>query len=711
MFSLIQILFIMRKQLLVCAVALSTVIGLSASPKVTVTPLGDYPADRPERSISQADVIVNENFEGFTAGSPDSPDWGNKLCVGYSNGDESIDPALTHGNQWYGHDVCQAGGAAALYNINAQAPAYIKTPKMDYSGSIKITFLVKALKTTWQQEDENGELKTVGYTSSTLLLYMGNENDYPFDFGDSQEINENGFMKNFPIFPNQGWCEVTIEFDNYSAYHDSFFEIASVGHILIDDVRITQSIDKFIASPVFKGFTAASETSFTVTFESVRKSSNYYLYLYELDGYEEDGTPIYKTVMPYSFLFSPEDLEYIAEIGMTPEEYIQMMADDYGMTVDELMEMLIPGKPYNNVGTVDSVEGKNLYSFEYTDLDPTKQYYFDIRSHYYKTFSPENIRPVDVIATPVNLPATNITTSAFTANWEPVSKADGYYVDLYGANMAEEDTEDFVIFEEDFDATYALTDATNINNPDVTGRDSDIVFDDLTSSPGWDFANNYILLVQGMAGLGVDAYGSFLLTSPNIYVWNSDKAKIALRVEAPYENYSFHIRFADTIYQINVEGKVFEDVIELPTCGMSECNLGISGPDEFPIFIDYISISQNLKAGQFAYTWLGRSETDKDNTSFDFEELDNEAFGYYAYYASAFKGEGNERIVSFENGRMVVDLNNGSSQFANLHQIKVADNLVEVERFTLDGTRISAPVKGVNIIRYNDGSTRKVIVK
>lgn len=43
-----------------------------------------------------------------------------------------------------------------------------------------------------------------------------------------------------------------------------------------------------------------------------------------------------------------------------------------------------------------------------------------------------------------------------------------------------------------------------------------------------------------------------------------------------------------------------------------------------------------------------------------------------------------------------------------------AGNLVElreVARYTLDGKRIQAPQKGINIIRMSDGSTRKVVVK
>ena len=34
----------------------------------------------------------------------------------------------------------------------------------------------------------------------------------------------------------------------------------------------------------------------------------------------------------------------------------------------------------------------------------------------------------------------------------------------------------------------------------------------------------------------------------------------------------------------------------------------------------------------------------------------------------------------------------------------------EVSRYSLDGQRLSAPVKGLNIVRYSDGSIKKVVV-
>lgn len=706
----------MRKTLLTTALAISATLCMSAAPfKVTVTPLGEKPTDSMLKapSASKADVIVNEDFSGFTEGETlDVNKWGDQMCSHYRS--EEIDPSLTHGTQWTGHNVHQAGGCAGLFDINVMDPAYINTPKMDYSGSVTITFLAKSLLTEWEEEDENGEMKKWHYNSTTIMLRMGNDNSDTFKYDSDDTVNSSGNFDSFPIYPNQGWCEIKIEFDNYSAYNDAFFQIASAGHLLVDDLKVTTTVDKFIAQPIFKGFTGATENGFTITFESVRKAFNYYTYLYELDGQDENGNPIYKTVINMDNIFGPEDLEEISKMGMTVEEYLEFMAQEMGITLDELMDMLVQEKPYNNFGKVDHKEGTNLYSYTYYNLDPTKQYYFDIRSHYYLTFSPENIRPVEVVGTPKNLDATDISETGFTANWSKITQCDGYTVDLYGVNVVEEDEDNFVIFEEDFDATEELTDATDIANPDATGEGSDITFDDLTSSPGWVFGDdNYILLVKGKAGLGVDEYGCFRLTSPTMYVAGADMATLSLSVESTIEDYEIRIRFAGQVYSLPVKGNKFEGEFELPTFGLKETNFAISGPDDAPIFIDYISVSQPLHKGDMTFTWLGREETDKETLSHTYTDLDSERFGRYAFSANAFRGEDDKRMSSFDGERMIVDLKNGSSssQFSEVDEVMAAEEVVEVARYTLDGQRVDRPVKGINIIRYSDGSVRKVMVK
>ena len=46
-----------------------------------------------------------------------------------------------------------------------------------------------------------------------------------------------------------------------------------------------------------------------------------------------------------------------------------------------------------------------------------------------------------------------------------------------------------------------------------------------------------------------------------------------------------------------------------------------------------------------------------------------------------------------------------------ISNVENASDVYEVARYTVDGKRIAAPQKGINIIRMSDGSTRKVVVK
>ncbi len=703
----------MKKSLLTASLAL-LLCGSASAFKVTVTPLGEKPAsdNRQKVTVNRADVVVKEDFSAFTKGTNDSPDWengGNALCNRY--GSMLIDPSLTHGAPWTGHNVYQAGGAAGLYCINPLDPAYIQTPEMDYSGTIKVSFLCKALYTEYEEVDEiTGEAVKHYFTSTTLMVGMGcRDGKRKFDI---EGLDGYNFISN-PIYHNQGWHEVEIEFDNYSAFNDAFLEVYAVGHLIVDDFKITQSIDKFIGAPVFTGYAGATEDSFTVTFEPVRKAFFYCTYLYELKGYDDDGNPVYKTVIPYSYFFSEKELEELERLGTTPEEELTRWAQDYGMELEEFLEeIMIFEAPDNYVGCIGHKEGQKSYSFTYEDLDPEKQYYFDIRSQYYRTFSPENIRPVEIVGTPTNLAATGITKDGFTANWSKITKAEGYTIDLYGVNIVEEYEESFVIFEEDFSGVNQYTDATDIANPDAVGEDSDMTIDDLTSTPGWVFPSELMLMVKDKVGLGVEGWRSFFLTSPTVYTAGADKATVSMSVESATRDFEMYIKFAGVIYKFAVEGSKYEGEFELPTNGMAETKFEIAGPDDAPIFIDYIIIMQPLKKGAKTFTWLGREEFGKETLSHTYSDLDPEWFGAYAFSANAWSGEGEKRLTSFDGERMIVDLKNGTStpQWAAAGEIQAAE-AVETARYTLDGRRIDAPVKGINIVRYSDGSVRKVMVK
>ncbi len=89
----------------------------------------------------------------------------------------------------------------------------------------------------------------------------------------------------------------------------------------------------------------------------------------------------------------------------------------------------------------------------------------------------------------------------------------------------------------------------------------------------------------------------------------------------------------------------------------------------------------------------------------------------------------NMHVVAFISGSYAV-LKNGEWYYAdfgdayvnNANMVKVGSatgirgtvsdvNVTEVSRYTIDGRQISTPVKGLNIVKMSDGTTRKVIVK
>ena len=73
--------------------------------KVKVTPLGDKLEGRHEVPFSSttSDILINENFEALTKGTPEAPDFNIPLAL--LDTDVAINPELTHGLQWYGHKV------------------------------------------------------------------------------------------------------------------------------------------------------------------------------------------------------------------------------------------------------------------------------------------------------------------------------------------------------------------------------------------------------------------------------------------------------------------------------------------------------------------------------------------------------------------------------------------------------------------------------
>lgn len=681
---------IMNKFLFATVIAGAIFSNVSAEVKVTAVPVGEKPNHQPMKAATvTGEVLVYENFDKWEAGTVEEPNWDNPLT---SYDDDLIDKDLMNDNmQWAGSKVYEAGGTCALRTFDPWGSALLCTPLGDYSGSVKVTFLAKSIRVSW--EDEEGS--TWKWTGSSISIGLYTKDYKEFEVGENDGLYYN--LCDVRMYEEYGWYEITVEFDNYTAYNDASLWFSCPDGVLLDDIKVTSSVDKFIASPIMEGISDLTQTSFTVNFQPVRKAFNYYTYLFELYGYDEEtGEPIY---MPIP---DPKDFAEFEEYGVsTYKEYWEVW---YGLSEEDFETSWYLEKPYCYYG---SVEYGKPTSFTYSDLDPEKQYYYAVRSHYVHQFSPMDIYPMNKIAAPEAFPATDIKDNSFVAKWGSIAKADCYEVNLYGVNKVMEDTDNFIIFEEDFDNVSNYTDSDDIYDPGVVDSDSGITIDDLTSTPGWDTEVDHTLLVNGM--LGLDDWNYWLFT-PELYVAGSDKVTVSLNASFLTEDASFYVRFAGKTYEVPVYGDTFEGEIELPTNGLATTKFQITGPEYECIFIDYIIISQSLKKGEYTYTYMGTNQT--EDTEFAFSGLDAERFDMYGYSVKAIHGEGKAAIYSDESDRIIVDLQNGSSMAGVTETEMVSlEEVKEIGRFTIDGKRIDEPVKGINIIRMSDGSTRKVMVK
>lgn len=234
----------------------------------------------------------------------------------------------------------------------------------------------------------------------------------------------------------------------------------------------------------------------------------------------------------------------------------------------------------------------------------------------------------------------------------------------------------------------------------------DFDFNLLVNTPGWGCPyNDCINIMKGHVGL--NEWGGELYT-PSLDIAGSDHVDVYLSMKSEVENFPVFISFAGASYKLEAQGTEFEGEVMLPTNGLKAATIGLSNSSMIPVYIDRIQVTQPRKAGDKVYTWLEVRNVEAPETTTVFDALDRDAWYCYAYDVQAIKTLDGKTVKSDVNDRMLVNLKNGVSQSGIEDAVQEA---VEIERYTLDGKKVSQPVKGVNIVRYSDGSVRKVLVK
>lgn len=773
---------------------------------------------RPDKVSTVArDVLVDEDFSGFTSGTMNEPDTLNFLASSYYEPGIYIDPSLTKDGTWAGEYVHSAGGAAYLKTPNPMVPAALMTPLGDYSGEITVTCRVKAMP-NWiavGQDYETGDYIYGFQTGSSLNIYAGKGGYDSYEYADT-DLGQYDVR----LYENRGWTEVEVTFNNYSADNDGFICFYTEGAVLIDDIKVTTT-STFIASPKITGITDFKADGFTVEWEPVRKAYNYYIDLFKkvytsdadgafaedfenfaspqegwtvtssevADGEGADGgkglvmlagdtivTPVngatYKTCDFYLKFVSPDpmmswasvnidvqtntgwenigyyygmgfeegdvvrladELEGFADkytaVRITPVdlgegEYIvvddfdittnrpstlervwgensSMNAEDYGYTSD-----------YNYYDTTEGL-GETRYTF--TGLEPEEEYYYAVRSHYVRQFSRQIIYHALGVSAPEAKAASDIDSrGSFTANWNAAPKATGYTVNLYGIMQAEEDTEDFVLLEEDFSKVDgSVTSATDWSQPDYLDNYDRESLDAYTHQPGWTGTGNTI--AQGMLGCEYSGYYITDIVTPEIYVGNDEEVRIYLKAYGEAGDYlilmvngqEYNIPFGTTADGTGLIDNTYILPVSSETIRPELYTLNYGA-----FMIDEIRFMQTLKKGDMVRTAVTSASTDGETTSYTFTNLADYGYGIYGYnVVSSFELEG-ESTTSAPSALVTVDLETGESEVTTgIEDATQGEAVSVVARYSLDGRLLTAPQRGVNILKMSDGTTRKVVVK
>ena len=564
---------------------------------------------------------------------------------------------------------------AAFTDGSAESPA--STDISGYSGKLAKTLSGWSGRKIYEAGEalfigEGGNLQTARYNMSTLngncrvSLRLKAKADYGEAVALYVSYNQ---VATFVLEDNQ-WTDVSIVTDrgSSSAYIklQPMFEGVVVDHILIEQSK------SFVMTPDVYQPTNATGTSFTATWKRVTGATGYLLNVYSKAA---DGSREY-------FL---KDAEYTT--------------------------------------TSAKVEG----------LTDGVQYFFTVRAKVNDNISEESeeievIKAIESLAAPEALPATQITTAGFTANWEAVANAENYMLNVYGMETFNEAATKTVLAEDFSGVTKGSMDGIEFGKL-TEGLDA------YTNTPGWvahnhAFAAGYIVLAPYSDAAQLYTPSMNLTHATTITVnmaeysykyYTGGKVTVTLydaATDAALDSKEFEITeaaFADFTFTTNkgTENSYFE--------------IAYSGSNK--IFINDVKISMAFLPGSTYSMLIGNYETDATSYEVVKEAVANVVYTYNVVaMARSVDSSGNIITVKSEPSKTItVNRGTGVEKVAANTSVSVrnssivitADN-TEAQVFTAAGTQVATTrvngettidvVPGIYIVKAA-GKVAKVLVK
>lgn len=427
------------------------------------------------------------------------------------------------------------------------------------------------------------------------------------------------------------WKEYTLTFTDGNSKDD--IQITAKSYpIFIDDITITQIDNGKPGAPLAQAATNVSDTQFTANWQAVEGAEGYLLSVYTLKNATEQ------------YLFKDKEV--------------------------------------------------NGTSYDVTGIEANIDYYYTVCSKRNgETSNTSNtITVIRKLKTPVTLPATNVASYGFTANWQSVPQATAYAVYTILTHTAQADNEPFNLFKSDFSAVKVGT----IDSPWDYSRLGGIrVFlDDL--APRCDWIAFAPMAAQGMFGVSnmfLDYNVPGTIYSP-ILDLGHDGGKSTLRFNVLGRNVT-KLRIcvlkdradgkADELFKTEcpVTTDLAEQVITLEK-GEKDTYVEISIAEGTGyVLFDDLQLSQNLNKGESTELKYKYDET--SDTSRRIDTPDYSAGDVYAYTVQAFRLDSSSKIIE-----------EATSDRSEPQEVKRSD---AVESITAgnDGATVATTADGIRI--------------
>lgn len=420
------------------------------------------------------------------------------------------------------------------------------------------------------------------------------------------------------------------------------------------------------------------------------------------------------TVVDFTDKLSLFDNVYAVKIEYVP------LADDKATVLVDNVCYTIPGEPELHYALHDfAVDGKDADHYDVTGLDESHDYFYTAKAQNdLFTSAASNETEVYSVSRPTVLPATDIKENSYTANWECGPKADYYRVEQIQQTTLDKDVDDFEVLYEDFSkvvSEYTEEDLELYGPEPGEYTDKYMPIDDLTHIAGWKASSTQRIngWLGGMAAAGDGMIAGAIVTPTIDLSHNDGECTVTVRAWG-YQGDWLVIQGSNAASYAAIEfpeGGFVEKSVNIPVCSSKE-SLTFYSNNYYPFLIDYIKITQPMKAGETTSAITSTVLTADADTKQVL--MGNAGFGdshkvYYRVTALRYhNGDKTDIVASTPSELMLV------STATAIKDVNAGENSINPDKpsetFDLSGRRINGNTqhKGVVIVRQNGKSVKVV---